>query len=465
MMTKDVHNSGHLSQFQQPTNRQSIRLIAIAEVEDGLGSTNSIDRSQPVSKEETTAMWEALDFGRLGEYLEANQNIMPKRLAVEHDQTPAQIEWNRASQGSKVARHSDSIWVVPGSGAKFAVQLIDIEVDCHKEDWVRDVVDFLEDMYYGDAGRHGGILSGVSRTKPSRTHQMVFFPKDEAEILDPDVIQRLIYRADLDADPKFVDHVQPAELNRRPYQGAAVGPFVSVFWGQQDYMENAAFMSALIALSAASVIAVSRADIIAAINAMNASSLEGTSPKDGRPELPSRDERRSMITKNRRLIAVSQNRLALCIDGMSTIAPYVPSLRLEDFHRTMFDALGAADNRESLDRMLQRLESLVRAEERMLNQATQQEAEARTRRWTISVGAASVLAIPISVIFGFFGMSIAEVDGTSSAFDLRYAPFYISVALGTLAIVIMHLLFLARDKKALRRLREGAPPTVTGDVS
>lgn len=456
---------GHLGQIQQPTNRQSIRLIAIAEVTDR-GERVDPERSSLADLAvAASSIHETLSFGRLGEYIEAHKEILPKRLSVEPNPNPDDIKWNRVSGELKSVRHFDSIWVMPGSGAHFSVQLVDIEVDLHQEGWIGTVVDCLEDMYYGDAQHPEGILSRFRRTKPSRTHQMVFFPKDEAQNLNADVIQRLIYRADLEADPEFIDHVRPPELNRRPYQGAAVGPFVSVFWGQQDYMENASFMSALIALSAASVIASSRADIISAINAMHATSVEGVGADVAQSKLPSRDERRSRIAKNRRLIAVSQNRLALCIDGLSTIAPYVPSLRLEDFHRAMFDALGAADNRQSLDRMLQRLESLVRSEERMLNQVVQQEAEARARRWTISVGIASVLAIPISIIFGFFGMSIAEVDGTASAFDPRYYPFYIAVVIATLVIIAIHLYRFWLDKAALKKLREDAPSTVNADES
>ncbi len=88
-----------------------------------------------------------------------------------------------------------------------------------------------------------GADGGTERTFLSERHQIVI---DHDPVSDgcEDLVQRMIYRADLPYRKEFSAIRYPAELNRRPGWLTAVGPYVSVVCGHQRYIENAIFASA-----------------------------------------------------------------------------------------------------------------------------------------------------------------------------------------------------------------------------
>jgi len=90
-----------------------------------------------------------------------------------------------------------------------------------------------------------GADGGTERTFLSERHQIVI---DHDPVSDgcEDLVQRMIYRADLPYRKEFSAIRYPAELNRRPGWLTAVGPYVSVVCGHQRYIENAIFASAVI---------------------------------------------------------------------------------------------------------------------------------------------------------------------------------------------------------------------------
>ncbi|WP_322778737.1 hypothetical protein [Frankia sp. Cas4] len=134
------------------------------------------------------------------------------------------------------------------------VAVFSVDVECAP----KVLISFLEDCYYDHLtvesspleryvaetldGADVPIMASAGGTAlgPQR-HQMVF----TSATLPEDTVQRIVYRADLDWNPAYSSIKFPAELNRRPASGAAVGAYVSVLSAQQDYIENCALLSAV----------------------------------------------------------------------------------------------------------------------------------------------------------------------------------------------------------------------------
>lgn len=418
------------------SSRTTIRLVLVREIE----------RERPAG-EDPTPIADVLQFGRLAPHVRRHQALLPQCISVATI-PPEDVRWNRVDGRLDTNRAIHSIWTMPGADTDFSVQLVDIT----PADGVSDLVAALEDMYYGDLA----FDTADTATTPQggRTHQMVVFSEPGERELSADEIQRLIYRADMPAREEYSSISRPAELNRRPGRGAALGPFVSVLWGQQDYIENCAFLSVVVGTAAASVIADARHRLLVEI-AKIGQDIEHASA--ARPTLDIQ-RTRSRLEDVNRVVARTENRIALCIDGLSTLMPYIPALRVESYHRALFAALDTEGNRTALERLLLRLTELVRVEQAALESHVASRAEARSKRWSLSVGIASALAIPFGIIFGFFGIGAAEVDPAESIFSARYVPLFSIVSALMLAIVGLHYTMyrLDRSRQGQQRRRETA---------
>lgn len=410
------------------SSRSAVRLVMVAEAEKS-GDTRLGDPIHQV-----------LQFGRLTEHVRRNGEIFPHRS--QNNAVPErEVQWHRAAGRVRTVRYLESLWAMPGAGVDFVVHVADVVLG----DGVGDLVAALEDMYYDEVDLGSG-RGGPGRKSPGRTHQMVIFSEPAERDIPYDEVQRIIYRADLDALREYSSILRPSELNRRPGRGAALGPFVSMLWGQQDYIENCAFLSVLIGSAASSVIAEARGVLIREIASMSKDFGEDESLN--RPDRSMQSVRRRLQAINR-VVSNTETRIALCIDGFSTLMPYVPALRVESFHQSFFQALESDRNRAALEQLLGRLSEMVRVEREVIEAQAATRQELRGRRWAVSVGAASVIAIPLGVVFGFFGASASQVDPRESMFSSRYWPLYLAVAVLTLAIGALHWTMYRRHGRSL----------------
>lgn len=417
-----------LAPWMQPwSGRGAIRLLLVTETTAGA-----------VADQGRIPIADVLQFGRLDPHVRSHAAILPH--CVEVDQSAeAGARWSRAGGLVTTLRVQQSTWTMPGADACFLVQIADVAPDTPRE----ALVACLEDMYYGDFVVEG--LPSVERHPHARTHQLVVLP-DDGDGPSLDDVQRLVYRADLPADPEFVALSRPAELNRRPGHGAVTGPFVSVLWGQQDYVENLAFTSVMIATAAALTVRDARGRImerIALLTArVEAAHTSGHSARDIR-------ELSVELSDANLLIARIENQLALLIDGLSTLMPYVPALRAESFHTALFEAIDVERNRVALERMVGRLRSIVSTESEVLRSLADAASLDRTRRWSISIGLASVVTIPFGIVFGFFGVAASQVDAHRSMFAPAYWPIY-AIVVGCAAVVAgIHLGLLRLHRRRL----------------
>ncbi len=190
----------------------------------------------------------------------------------------------------------------------------------------------------------------------------MFLP-DEQDEPTWETIQRLIYRADLDAIEEHSSITHPDELNRRPSQLAAVGSFGSVIWGLQDYVENGLVLSAALTISAAATLRRTR---IAALDVLH--DLHRLQRQDDETPIDAGHDPSVQLAHLQRTIGRLQTALTFGAESTATIEPLLPSLRIESFHEALYQSTGIPLQAALVDRMLTRLNASTSAELAALNE-------------------------------------------------------------------------------------------------
>ncbi|GAA1860850.1 hypothetical protein GCM10009751_18130 [Myceligenerans crystallogenes] len=294
-----------------------------------------------------------------------------------------------------------------------------------------DAIDLLEDCYYGDVTAAGTDVadlaarlareSGIPAAEglaPER-HQLVFLPVLEERYRQGperfDLMQRLVYRADLPSSEESSSIEFPGELNRHSYAPAAVGPYVSVLAGQQDYVENAALVSAVQCVGA---------------EVMSRKIWEDANEDfrrfhDDVATAGSRQQRLALEPIARK-IARRKTQLSHDVESVRELDLVVRSLRVLSFHKSLFDAMGLRERCEVVDRLLARNEQAMSAEATAIASAERRADDVRRFGWSLAVVSTSTFAIPVTVLLAFFGVNAAEVDGSASMFSAAYLPVYLA---------------------------------------
>lgn len=387
-----------------------------------------------------------LSFGRLERFYRASADQLPAVL-VSRPVDATTVTCRRWHEGSIT---NARLWLF-GMPSGQVVAGLTLDVDCtHVE-----AVNLLEDCYYLDLtvggrdlealaaaeARSRGVQVDTQEFTPER-HQIVYSSALETDDR-ADIVQRLIYRANLPHRPEFSAISYPGELNRRPQTTAAVGPYVSVLCGQQDYVENAAFVSAAQAVASSVRLREIR-------NAL----YHGL--RDFRTAERATDTR----TRRRSLEQIADDLTRLELDlSVSVEAPadlgvLVPSLRVVEYHSQVYSSIGIRKLAKTVSRMLRRLEATSRAELTSVESIERRADDDRRLRWTVAVGFVSVVAIPISLILAFFGVNAVQVDAERSMFDPMYLWVYTGVGLlvliATALAIALHVLQTREHQRYLR---------------
>ncbi|WP_157105752.1 hypothetical protein [Corynebacterium phocae] len=375
-----------------------------------------------------------IKFGRLARYVANNPTILPQ-------QTP--FETRSVNNKGVSYRESVSLWRSSTNGVPVLLYTADIDASTPLNEVV-EIINFIferEELAFAAYGKEG--LSDAVRTK----YCLVFLPQS-LEVPDFDFQQRIIYRANLDASPEFINLIYPPELNRRENTGAALGPLVALLWGHQDYVENIALLSAIMAVGAESGLRRTHVRALALL-------------KDVDSFLP---KYRSLSADRHRLlrylseIVELENLLILSADAGVNLFTVIPSLRPADFHRALYGVLEIQSDRDRAARILSRVNSMVSARADQIRAMEESEKSSRNRRWVISVSAASTIAIPFSIIFGYFSLEGSQPDPDHFFINvLFYWKFYLTLLLGTIIIFALHGLFYHLDRRRLNSEYGGDP--------
>ncbi len=402
---------------------------------------------EPVEHLDTTGPLAAyLRFGRLADYYNLAAEQLPA-VGVREILDPATLTFDRYPQAGRVTAARVWVMVMP-SGQSVVALTLDIE------DALSSMIGLLEDCYYGDLAVDGhnwhayvkqlaerlGINGADHGLSPER-HQLVFSRQLPADNNREDLIQKLIYRADLPHRREFSSIVYPAELNRRPNASVAVGPYVSVICGQQDYVENAAFVSAAQALASAVRLREVRELAYEDVRLF----------REAQAAAPSLHTRRHTLERMANQLGNLELELSFSVESTADLGLLVPSLRVASFHDALFECIGLRDKAIIVGQMLQRLERSINAELTAIESVERRADETRRMRWTVAIGFLSTVALPITLVLTYFGINAREVNGDLSMFASHYLPIYIAVAvLVTTGITLSGGLYLQQRRQAAR---------------
>lgn len=403
-----------------------------------------------------TSLVNSLSFGRLERFYRASADQLPTVL-LSQPIDPATVHCQRWHEGKLM---SGRLWLFAMPSGQVVVALT-LDIDCtHLQ-----AVNLLEDCYYLDltigdttvealaaaAARTRGIEIDSEEFAPER-HQIVY--SAALRVKDPaDVVQRLIYRANLPYRPQHSNISYPGELNRRPNTTAAVGPYVSVLCGQQDYVENATLVSAAQAVASSVRLREIR-------NALYHDLRQFRAVERAAGDTRSRRRTLEQITDDLTRLELD---LSVSVEAPADLGVLVPSLRVVEYHTQVYSSIGIRKLAKTVSRMLRRLEATGRAELTSVESIERRADEDRRLRWTIAVGFVSVVAIPVSLILAFFGINATQVDENRSMFDPAYLWVYASVGLMILvsaALAVTLYIIQTRDRQRELNERNGH----TGDA-
>jgi hypothetical protein len=395
--------------FDPPVQRETVRITNL------YGTT-----WEPVERLGTTgAVTSYLRFGRLAGYYSNAADQLPA-VASREMLDVSTVRFNRWTvQGGLVAAR---LWLLVMPSGQVVVGF---SIDMSGA--FLDAIDALEDCYYLDveiggmpleryacrsAERLGLPDAGEKCFAPER-HQIVF----ARELLGedrPDAIQKLVYRSDLPYRQEYSAINYPDELNRRPGASVGLGPYVSVMCGQQDYVENSAFVSAAQAVASAVRLREVRDLAYEDVRLF----------RHAQTSVGSVQSRRHMLEQMSDQLGNLELELSFSVESSADLALLVPSLRVVSYHDALYECMGLRNKATTVGRMLQRLERSIVAELTGIESVERRTDEDRRMRWTVAVGFLSTVALPLTLVLTFFGINASEVSASRSMFDGHYWPMY-----------------------------------------
>ena len=389
-----------------------------------------------------------LKFSRLEQFYRSSADQLPVVLHSEQVDC-ATVHCHRWRAGTATAGR---LWLFLMPSGQVVVGL-SLDVACP----LVDTIDLLEDCYYDDVTIDGADVPTVAAERARgcgvtvdaaafahEKHQMVFSRKLAGKN-QADLIQRLVYRANLPFRPEFSAISYPGELNRRPNTVTAVGPYVSVFCGHQDYVENAAFVSAAQAVASAARLREIRNALYLELRRFSTAE---------RAEEDTRVRRRTLEQITDDLTRLELD-LSVSVEAPADLRVLVPSLRVAEYHEAVYTALGMKDLAATASRMLRRLEATARSELTSIESIERRADEDRRLRWTVAIGFVSAVAIPVGLVLAFFGVNASQVEDDRSMFDPTYAWVYAGVALLAVVAVALALTLYVHQVRQHRKLLEG----------
>ena len=401
----------------------------------------------------------ALSAGALGDHLrlwrlERNYRLAEEqlpRVLLHEDLDPQALRVKRWPHISTLTGATAWLFTLPSGRVVAALSL---DVACE----IADVTDLLEDCYFCDVHFEDVLINQrIQRMMASldgdavyeedllpERHQLVFGDPpapDECE----EVMQHLVYRADLPYNKEHSVICYPDELNRRPGWLAAVGPYVSVVCGHADFIQNTIFLSAVQGVAAAAELREIRQAAYQDVSLFRSPIGDGRSMQSRRKAL-------ERIADNLKGLEIE---LSYSVEAPADLGLLVPSLRVESFHKALFESMELLAKAETVSRMLERLGRAISAELTSIESAERRADEERRLRWGVAIGFLSAVAVPAGIILAYFGINANEVNPDRSIFDHHYLPVYITVL--TVMTVGAMLAFSLYLQQVIRNRRQQRP--------
>lgn len=436
-----LSDAGSTPPFEPYASRESIRLTTVYSTPWAYApghAESTVDAPAGV-----------LNLGRLADFYDRSRQQLPR--IIHHEELDCATVSCRRWRGSEPVNAHLWYFVLP-SGQVLVALTLDVSGE------LIDTIPLLEDLYYASIECEGIPLERVAADRigctpnqdgmvpgflPER-HQLIFRSiRSEEEVPEADVVQRLIYRTNLPYRPEHSSIQFPAELNRRPTTVGALGPYVSVLCGHQDYVENCVLLSAVQAVGAAARLREIRDVTNSYVQRFRNRSADQRSTRDRRSTLEAISDGLSQL----------ELELSYSVEAGGDIGTLVPALRIESFHNALFSTMGLTERAAIIGQMLSRLGNAIDAELTSVESIEQRAADRRRVRTVVAVTFVTTVTATLSLLFGFFGVNASQVDEQRSMFDERYAPVY---ALISVILAVGFLIFagmLLHERWSERRER------------
>lgn len=428
------------------TDRTAHRLTTLYALQTDRGATNA-PASAPLDE---WGIANHLRFGRLAAHYRKAQGQFPSVLVAED--VPSPCDGPRNAGLVQVCRSKVWLFRVPQGGLVFGLTLDFIGS-------LADSIPLLEDAYYGEISTDSDSLLDLLRLSArddlmpyldeaqigAHGYQLLFVPASCEDLVgsdgqrfrhvNHDLVRRLIYRYDVSYRRDSGLVVFPPEANRRMRALAACGPYFGVFASQQDYVENCALVTAVQLVGCTDLLGTTRAEAFDALTSLRLLQTEvdrakGVEHRRVRSQLARLSERVGRLELD----------LSFGVEAYQEVAALVPSLRVSDLHRQLFDLASIPKQSHGVDQMLQRLGRAITAESAAVIAADRSRDERRRLAWGVAIGFASFVAIPLTLVFGYFALVTADVSHRSSLLDLgRYHWFYATIAAIMIATLCLSL--------------------------
>lgn len=433
-------------------SRSCHRISAIFPIDDGrrVAAQFSVDFAG-----HGTSVSDAFSLDRLKPFYKMAQGQLP-RVLERIDLAQGELCFERAEVPIEEAR----LWVFALPHGAY-VLAVTVEVSCPLLECIGVLEDFHhrrftvcdDDVWLGCTRKMEGRTfdEASSYLLGPDTYQLVFTDSKSQgapTTAQKQTISSLIYRyAGVYSDSHETARVlYPPETNRGAGI-AATGPYVGVVSGLQGYIENAIYVSALQFMGSVALLREIRLEAFEELVRLRRLTAE--------QELSLRT-RRNILSEMARQLGHLRLELSFGVEAFDRIASLVPSLRVIDFHAALYESAELAREAETVSSMLERLEQGLRSEIEKL-QAEERSSDERRRQVTSTgLGLVSAIAVPLGLLFAFFGVNATEVDPRASIFSLdKYEAAYFGLAgIFLLAAVVAITLCVAfwRSDRVTERL-------------
>ncbi|MFC6022051.1 hypothetical protein ACFP2T_38540 [Plantactinospora solaniradicis] len=139
-----------------------------------------------------------------------------------------------------------------------------------------------------------------------------------------------------------------------------------------------------------------------------------------------------------------------CLDSV-----LVPDSRMDSFRASFHEVFGIEAATANTSRIVERLRTVIQARSSVLVEASRERQERRDRLPAGLLTSVSLLAIPLTLLLGFFGASSSDVAPDRSMLDIAYHwPVY-ALAWLSIGVIILVGVVLRRRLRAARPRRYG----------
>ncbi|WP_306457975.1 hypothetical protein [Streptomyces sp. SA15] len=389
-----------------------------------------------------------LDFGRFEPHLRSSEAVLPVPVLAER-LTPREIGLPRGDHGLALASAEVMVLATPRGD-------VTLLVDCFfaAETAPGALASWLADTCF-DRGRitlRGRPLLDVLNERLARpaplafgqnVHQLVFpggqLRRDlmstgiDDAARRPALLNEIVYRGRMPvSDTADLDDAMPPNLRNHGVTLSAHGRGVSVQAGWAPHVENGL---ALVAIGMISALAVLQRTRLAAFETMRANERAMTD---------SPYEVRSLISRLSAGVNELQLDLAFGVEAYVD-SLLIPEMLMERFQSSLRDALGIRDSLENSARMVERLTSVINARSAALDAELAERDDRRDRTVSALVAAATLIALPPTLLLTFFGINGTNVHADRSILDLReYGTAYALAWLPFVVLVVIGYVLLRR---------------------